>query len=475
MAPAVVHPGVPQGDGAADGGHPGLPRPRRWLAIAAISFGNALLVIDGSIANVALPTLSRELAITPAMATNVLVVYQLVLVMGLLPMSSLGTRIGLRRVYQAGQVLFCLASAACFFVESLPALLLLRAAQGLGATMGLSVSVALLRTIYPARNLGAGLGLNSVVITSSLAIAPTLGGFVLAHFAWQWIFVLAAPLAVVSLLLGSALPPGERRAGPGDVAGSVWIAATMALLIGGVQLASHSALSAGMATIALGLVSLVFLVRRERGRTNPVVPVDLVGRPVIGLSLLAAFAAFIGSGLALVALPFRLEAAMGFTPDQVGLMLVPFPLTLMVVNPLAGWLSDRVAASKLGVSGLAVAIVGLLLLAVMPGDARPFDVVWRLVVFAAGFGFFISPNSRLIVGNVPIGRTASIGGTIQTVRLFGQAAAASVVGVLLTLGLGEGGFPSLIAAAMLAIAAGFSLLRFAIYRRRRDAAVDPGD
>lgn len=476
-APALEGAGDPAIDSAAarprrrgDDDYPGLPVPRRWLAIAALSFGNALLVIDGAIANVALPTLARELSVTPAIATNVIVVYQLVVVMGLLPMASLGTRIGLRRMYQAGQVLFCLASAACFFVESLPQLLVLRAVQGLGATMGLSVSVAMLRAIYPSKSLGAGLGFNSVVLTSSLAIAPTLGGYMLAHYAWQYIFVLAAPLAVVSLILGRALPEGDKRRDAGDLIGSVWVALTMAMLIGGVQLASHAALLPGLAIIVAGFVSLVLLVRRERGRSDPVVPVDVIAQPVIGLSMLAAFAAFIGTGLLLVALPFRLEQVMGFTPDEVGLLLVPVPLTLMVVNPISGWLSDRVAPSKLGVSGLAVAIVGLVLIATMPDDAGAKDVAWRLVVYAAGFGFFIAPNSRLIVGTVPRERTAAIGGTVQTVRMFGQATAASVVGVLLSLGLGEGGVPALISAGMMAVAAACSITRFVSYQRQQSAS-----
>ncbi|RVQ69423.1 MFS transporter [Croceicoccus ponticola] len=453
-----------------DDGFAGLPMPRRLLAIAAISFGNALLVIDGAIANVALPTLSRELAVTPGVATNVIVVYQLVLVMGLLPMSSLGQRLGLRRLYQAGQVVFCVSSAACFFVDSLAQLLILRAVQGAGATMGLAVSVALLRAIYPSKSLGSGLGFNSVVITSSLAVAPTLGGYILAHFDWQWIFVIAAPLALVSLVLGSALPSGERKPAAGDLKGALWVAATMAMLIGGVQLASHSSAALGIAVVVAGVVSLVLLVRRERRREEPVVPVDLLSKPVIGLSLLAAFVAFIGTGLIIVSLPFRLEQVMGFAPDEVGLLLVPIPLTLMFVNPVSGWLSDRIAPSKLGVSGLSVAVVGLILLALMPDDSSAMDVTWRLVIFAMGFGFFIAPNSRLIVGSVPHDRTASIGGTMQTVRLFGQACAATAVGLLLALGLGEGAVPGIVAAGMLVLAAMASMVRFNTVRKQQRQA-----
>ncbi|AKM11772.1 MFS transporter [Croceicoccus naphthovorans] len=448
--------------------------PRRLLAIAAISFGNMVLVLDGAIANVALPTLSRELGVTPGEATNVIVVYQLVLVMGLLPMANLGSRIGLRRLYQMGLAIFCVASAACMFVETMTQLLLLRAAQGIGATMSLAVSVAMLRAIYPAKNLGAGLGFNSVIITSSLAVGPMAGGYILAHYDWQWIFVMAAPLAVISLLLGRFLPSDEKRSGMRDILGSVWVAVTMAMLIGGVQVATHvRPLAVGLAVVAAGLVSMVLLVRREMRRDLPIVPVDLMATPRVGLSILAAFGGFMATGLMIVALPFRLEQAMGFTPDQVGLLMTPLPLTLMLVNPLSGWLSDRIAPSKLGVSGLVVASVGLVLYATMPDSASAFDVTWRIVIFAAGFGFFIAPNSRLIVGSVPLDRTASIGGMMQTTRLFGQALAASAVGVLLSLGLGEGPTPPLIAVGFAAIAAACSLVRFrtVMAQRRRAAAI----
>ncbi|HYD23898.1 MAG TPA: MFS transporter, partial [Croceibacterium sp.] len=110
------------GASAADG----LPKPRRYWAIAAISFGTALLVLDGAIANVALPTIARDLAVSNAVVTNVVTIYQLVLVMVLLPFSSLGDRMGHRRFYQAGQALFLVASALCLLAESFLALLALR-------------------------------------------------------------------------------------------------------------------------------------------------------------------------------------------------------------------------------------------------------------------------------------------------------------------------------------------------------------
>ncbi|RPF72526.1 MFS transporter [Aurantiacibacter spongiae] len=440
----------------------GIPRPRRYWSIAAISFGTALLVIDGAIANVALPTIARDLDVSNGVVTNVVTVYQLVLVMVLLPFSSFGDKIGHRRLYQWGQMVFMAASAACLLANTFAVLMVLRALQALGAGMALSVSAAMLRQTYPARSLGTGMGINSVIVASSAAIAPTLGGYIVGHLAWQWVFVAAAPLAIVSLLLGRSLPdPVPQRDKPSEVVSGVWSAASMLFLIGGIQLATHDNFAMGLAIFVGGVVSMILLVRRERSRTAPVVPVDLLAKPVLGLSALAAVASFIASAALMLSLPFRLEEVFGFAPQKVGLLLLPFPLTLLVVAPLAGWMSDRIAATKLGVTGMAIAIVGLLLLAVMPTSAGETGIAWRLALAAIGFGLFFAPNSRLLIGRAPKARAAAAGGLLSTSRLVGQALGAVVLGILLAGGLGTGPAPLYVACALAVVAAACSLARFA--------------
>lgn len=438
----------------------GLPKPRRYWAIAAISFGTALLVLDGAIANVALPTIARDLGVTNAVVTNVVTIYQLVLVMVLLPFSSLGDRMGHRRLYQIGQGVFLAASALCLLAGDLFVLLGLRALQALGAGMALSVSSAMLRQIYPARQLGSGLGINSVIVASSSALAPTLGGFIVGHAPWQWVFAAAVPFAVVSLVLGRALPDPVRKPHPPEWLSGVWSAVTMLLLIGGMQLATHEDGGIGAAVVLAGLVSALLLVRRERRRTAPVVPVDLLAKPVLGLSALAAIACFIAAGSLMLSLPFRFEEAMGYEPQEVGLLLLPFPLTMLVISPLAGWLSDRIAPTKLGVTGMGVAIVGLLLLAFMPEQPGAFGIAWRLSLTAIGFGLFFAPNSRLLIGQAPTDRAAAAGGLLSTSRLLGQAIAAVAVGMLLAGGMGMGPTPLFVACALAVVAALCSFARF---------------
>lgn len=438
----------------------GLPLPRRYLAIAAVSFGTALVVVDGAIATVALPTIARDLRVESAAVVSVVTVYQLVLVMLLLPFSGLGDRIGLKRLYQLGQLVFTIATVLCFFAKSLPFLLVVRAAQAAGAAAALSVSSALVRTIYPSRQLGRGLGINSVVVSSSAALAPTLGGLVLAVAPWPWVFASAVPFAILSLALGRALPDAPRRTEPFDVLGALLCAAMFGLVIGGLESGVHGdspVVSAGI--VAGGIFIGVLFVRRERGEANPILPIDLLARPVLALSTVGAFTAFVGMMTLLLALPFRLQHGYGFAPSEVGAVIAPWPLTTMFVAPLAGLLSDRYPAGALGGAGMALAIAGLLLLAFPPAHPHWFDFAWRMSLTGAGFGMFLSPNARLIIGSAPIHRAAAAGGLISTTRMVGQTTGATLVAALLALGVGAGYVPPLVAAGLAAIAGVCSLAR----------------
>jgi DHA2 family multidrug resistance protein-like MFS transporter len=438
----------------------GLPKPRRFIAIAAVSAGTALTVIDGGIANVALPTIARDLGVASSAVVAVVTVYQLLLAMLLLPFSALGDRIGLKRMYQSGLLVFAIATLLCFFAHSLPFLLVVRAAQAIGAAAVLSVSTALIRSIYPAARLGRGLGINSVVVSSSAAAAPAIGGLVLAVAPWPWVFASAVPFALASLLLGRALPETPRATGAFDVFGAVLCAAMFGLVIGGAESAVHGdSPVVSAAIVAAGAAVGWYFVRRERGEAKPILPIDLLARPVLALSAMGAYTAFIASMTLLLSTPFRLQHSFGFSAAEVGAAIAPWPVTNMVVAPLSGWLSDRYPAGILGGIGMAVSIAALMLLAYLPVDASLFDIAWRMALCGAGFGIFLPPNARLIIGSAPRERAAAAGGLVSTVRLVGQTTGATLVAGLLALGVGGGRVPALVAAGLAVIAGGCSLAR----------------
>ena len=438
----------------------GLPLPRRYLAIGALCLGSSLVIIDGGVANVALPTIARDLGVDSSSVVTVVTVYQLMLVMLLLPFAGLGGRIGLKRTYQLGQMIFTIATLLCFFAESLPFLLIVRAAQAVGAAMALSVSSALIRATYPAKSLGSGLGINSAIVSASAAAAPTIGGFVLGVAPWPWVFACAVPFALGSLFLGRALPNPRPHETHFDVLGAVMCAAMFGLVIGGLESAVHgNSPVVSAAIVLLGALIGVGFVRRERSEDSPILPIDLLGQPIIALSALSGFIAFSASMTLIVALPFRLQHEFGFTPPEMGIMLAPWPLTNVLVAPLSGWLSNRIPAGILGGIGMVISITALLLIAFLPAHPHWYDVAWRMALCGSGFGTFLPPNARLIIGSAPRERAASAGGLVSTVRLMGQTTGATLVATLLAFGIGSGTTPPLVAAGLALVAGLCSLTR----------------
>jgi DHA2 family multidrug resistance protein-like MFS transporter len=210
--------------------------------------------------------------------------------------------------------------------------------------------------------------------------------------------------------------------------------------------------------VLIGAVIGVFFVRRERGEADPILPIDLLARPVLALSAIGAYTAFIASMTLLLSTPFRL-GALGFTPALIGAAIAPWPLTNMIVAPLSGWLSDRIPAGLLGGIGMCISITALLLLAFLPANPTLFDVAWRMALCGSGFGTFLPPNARLIIGSAPRERAAAAGGLVSTVRLVGQTTGATLVAALLALGVGSGIVPALVAAGLAVVAGGCSLAR----------------
>jgi DHA2 family multidrug resistance protein-like MFS transporter len=447
--------------GLSERSPPRLHGRRLYFAVAAISLGTMLTIIDGAIATVALPTIARDLHVDNSSAVLVVTVYQLVLVMALLPFSALGDLIGLKRLYQGGQMVFTIATVLCFFAHSLGFLLVVRALQATGAAASLSVMAAMIRRVYPAKHLGRGLGLNNIMGSVSGALAPTAGGLILAIAPWPWVFATAAPFAVLSILLGRwALPDVPPRPGRYNLAGAMLNMATFGLVIAGLEALVHgnSPVVSG-AIVGIGLLFGVILVLHERREEFPILPVDLLSRPVLALSVSGAFIAFFASQLLTLSLPFRLQHGFGFAPSEVGAMIAPWPLTTMFVAPLAGSLSDRYPAGLLGGIGMVIATAALLLLAFLPTHPAYFDIAWRMSLCGAGFGLFLSPNARLIVGSAPRDRAASAGGLVSTTRLVGQTTGATGIAAMLALGVGATPVPALFAAGLTVLACLFSISR----------------
>lgn len=187
----------------------GVPLPQRYGAIATIIIGISMAVLDGAIANVALPTIAHDLNASPASSIWVVNAYQIAIVVSLLSFSFLGDMFGYRRVYQCGLVVFTITSLFCALSDSLYTLTFARIAQGFGGAALMSVNTALIRLIYPQSQLGRGMGINSFIVAVSSAAGPTIAAAILSVASWQWLFLINVPLGIVALLFAMRFLPAN--------------------------------------------------------------------------------------------------------------------------------------------------------------------------------------------------------------------------------------------------------------------------
>ena len=441
----------------------GLPVPRRYWSMAAIGLGIAMSVLDTSVANVALPTIARQVHATPAEATWVVNAYQIATIVTLLPFAVLGERLGYRRVYLAGLVVFTAASLACALSHSLPALVASRVVQGIGASGIMGINGALVRYTWPNKLLGRGVGINALVVSFAAAIAPTVAAGILAVGSWEWLFAINVPLGLLNLALAArALPDSERAPRPLDWASAALNALAFGLFFVGADALTHGGrtLVGALAAIAVAVAAGVLLWRRAVRRESPLIPVDLMANPVFALSVATSILAFTAYMLAYVALPFDFETLLHRTPVETGLLMTGWPAAVGVSAPLAGWLSDRWPAAVLGGIGLLALALGLALLATMPADVEAGGILWRMALCGFGFGFFQAPNNRTILSNAPRARAGAAGGMLAISRIVGFTAGATLAAAMFRLVPRQAETADLGLAAAFALAAGLaSLLR----------------
>ncbi len=415
----------------------GLPVAQRYWAILTIALGITMAVLDGAIANVALPTISRELNASPAESVWIVNAYQIAIIVSLLSLSFLGDMLGYRRVYQAGLALFIATSLFCALSTSLNMLTFARVLQGFGGAALMSVNTALIRIIYPQRYLGRGMAINSLIVAVSTAAGPTVAAAILSVASWKWLFLINVPLGIIALWLAlRTLPDNPQKATsqkfdiPSAIMNALFFGLLISALSGFAQGQNGWLVLAEL--VALLLVGL-FFIRRQLNMAVPLLPVDLLRIPIFSLSMGTSVCSFCAQMLAMVSLPFFLQNVLGRDEVTTGLLLTPWPLATMVFAPIAGRLIERVHAGLLGGIGLAMFAAGLFLLAMLPVQPTDANIIWRMMLCGAGFGLFQSPNNHTIITSAPRHRSGGASGMLGTARLLGQSIGAALVALMFNL------------------------------------------
>ncbi|MBT2334472.1 MFS transporter [Variovorax paradoxus] len=457
----------------------GLDQPARQRAMLVIILGIMVAVLDGTIVNLALPGIARELQASPSHAIWVVNAYQIATLVMLLPLASLGDLVGYRRVYLVGMAVFTLSSIGATFADSLATLIAARTFQGLGAAGIMSVNAALVRLTFPSALLGRGMAINSMVVATSSVAGPSVAAAILSVASWPWLFAINVPLGIVTLALGLRALPFNRvapaaglRFSPVDVALNVLMFSLVFLGVdrlgvregvreGGVP-GGGSQASAWLILLAGVAVGFVYL-RRQRKLAVPLFPIDLLRIPVFALSMGTSVAAFCAQMLAYIALPFLLLEVYGRSHIEAGLLITAWPLAIVAMAPIAGRLIGRYPDGLLGGIGLGLLAVGLALLAALPAQPGNADIAWRMALCGLGFGLFQSPNNHTIVTSPPAHRSGAASGMLGTARLTGQTLGAVVLAGVFSIWSPHGGHGPVVALVLAACCAGlaavFSSLR----------------
>ncbi len=383
-----------------------------WVGFSAVAVGTLMATLDGSIVNVVLPAMRADLGTTIGGVEWVVTSYLLTISLVLLPAGRLGDVAGHRRVFAGGLLLFTVGSALCGLPSGLGGLVAARVLQALGASAMMAIGPAAITAIFPAEQRGRALGSITSVVAVGLSAGPPLGGLIVQHLSWRWIFFVNVPVGI---------------------AGAAW-----------------------------ALRVLPDAARRPAAR-GPLLDLALFERRGFAVGIPAGFLAYAAIFTANIMNPFYLAEVQGLPPRLLGAMMMLVPAALSIASPIAGWLADRFPTRAFAPAGAAVLAAGLGGLALTrPGDG--------LLVFGAeqlalglGMGLFQPPNNSAVMGSLSRERLGIGGGMLATARNLGMVSGIALAGALFRWRAGPGSGPSaflsgyraaLAAGALLAVAAG---------------------
>jgi EmrB/QacA subfamily drug resistance transporter len=407
---------------------------RRWSILGVLCLSLFVIVVDNTIVNVALPTISRELGASTSQLQWVVDAYSLVFAGLLLAAGSLGDRFGRKGALQLGMVAFAVCSVLAGLAQTPEQLIAARAAMGIGAALIFPATLAILTNVFTdpserAKAIGAWAGVTGLAV----ALGPVTGGWILEHFAWGAIFLVNLPIAAVALLLGRAFVPTSRDpdAPRLDPVGFVLsIVGVVAVVWATIEAPTYGWTSPTiLGAYVFGAVVLVTFVAWERRSTHPMLDVQVFSNARFSAaSISVAFAFFALFGFIFLITQY-FQVVRGYNTLSAGVHTLPFAVAVGITSPLSARLALRIGTKAVVAGGLAVMGVGFVV-ASTNGIDTPYwgPVVLAMVLIAAGLGLATAPATESIMGSLPVGK-AGVGSAVNdTTRELGGTLGVAVLG-----------------------------------------------
>ena len=407
---------------------------QKWWVFGTVAAGVLLATIDGSIVNIALPTMVKEFGTSFAVVQWVALAYLLTLAALSLGVGRLGDVVGKKRIYVAGMAAFTFASVLCGLAPGVEWLIAFRVIQAVGATMMLSLGVAILTEAFPPRQRGRAMGWIGTAVSLGVVTGPVLGGILLSSFSWRSIFWVNLPVGIAGVLLAWRHVP-ETPPHPGqrfDLRGAAVLGGALLAFALGLTMAQSRDFDDPfvLSLLAASLLGVALFIRIERRHPHPMIELSLFANMRLTASLATGFFTFVTVSAFFLLMPFYLEGVLGLPTRQMGLVMAAGPFALGIVAPLAGNLSDRVGVRRIAMTGLVILTLAYLRLSGLSEDSSIPAYLALAIPIGIGMGIFQSPNNVAIMSSVPPRYLGTGSGLLNITRLLGQITGAAALGTL---------------------------------------------
>ncbi len=397
---------------------------RKWYVMAAVAMGIFLATIDGSIVNIALPTLVRELRTDFAIVQWVVLAYLITVTTLMLSVGRLADMLGKKTLYTSGFVVFTIGSLLCGLAPTVYSLIGFRVLQAIGAAMTMALGAAIVTEAFPPAERGKAMGITGAVVSIGIVLGPALGGLLIAALSWHWIFFVNLPVGLVGTLMvlrfvPASTPEGGQRF---DTVGAITLFVSLISLLLALTLGQQ----AGFNTVPVLLLFaswalfLAAFIRVEWKSRQPMLDLRLFGNSLFSINLITGFITFVAIAGTMVLMPFYLENMLGYETRTVGLLLAVVPIALGVVSPISGALSDRFGTRSITVIGLVTLLIGYIAVSTLGTDTTLLGYLLRFLPIGIGMGLFQSPNNSAIMGAAPRERLGVASGLLSITRTLGQ-------------------------------------------------------
>ncbi len=413
---------------------PAIDYSKKWYVMVTVAMGTFLATIDGSIVNVALPSLHEELNAPFSTVQWVVLAYLLTLATLLLSVGRLADIVGKKRIYNAGFVVFIVGSAICGLSPTVHWLIGSRVFQAVGAAMVLALGMAIVTEAFPPSERGKALGISGAIVSIGVVIGPTVGGLLLSVASWRSIFFVNVPVGFAGALLAFKNIPDIRPVGKQhfDYRGAIAMLVALLSMLFALTLSQDRGFGdrGVLGLMTLSVLAGVLFVANEKRDPQPMIDLALFRNRLFSINLVTGLLTFVASSGSVLLQPFYLEGVLGFSTRQMGLLLSVVPIAVGVIAPFAGALSDRLGTRAMTACGLALLSVGYAISATMRTDTTALGYALRFIPLAIGVGIFQSPNNSAIMGSASREHLGVVSGMLAVMRTLGQTTGVATIGAL---------------------------------------------